>query len=330
MTDQVQADRIAREIEIYKDQVNIHDLPKIFHYWSNKFLRPHLAEVFGQDGMHDILASELRASIVDAQGNPHIVSVGSGDGCVEIGLAKRLLASGFDGFRFHCFELSPHLVARAEAASAEAGLGQHFEFHVADLSQWRADRTYGAAFAHHSLHHIEALEHVFDQVHDSLETNGAFVTADMIGRNGHMRWPEVLAPLEHLWSTIPAHYKFHHLFGRSTDPFLNWDCSGESFEGIRAQDIMPCLVERFEFKKLCVWGGMLDVFIDRGYGHNLLPDNAADMLFIDRVWAADCALLNARATTPTQMLATMRKKDGAPQILRSSFGLQPEECIRRA
>ena len=33
-------DRRSREIEIYKDQADVHMLPDIFHYWSNKHLLP--------------------------------------------------------------------------------------------------------------------------------------------------------------------------------------------------------------------------------------------------------------------------------------------------
>jgi SAM-dependent methyltransferase len=317
--------RVAAEIEIYRKQINIHDLPDIFHYWSVKFLRPHLQAVFGLDDLHAIFAAELQASLT-ASKNTRILSIGSGDGCVEIAIAKRMRASGFADFRFHCLELNPHLIARGKAAAADADLGEHVKFEAADLSHWRAQHNYGAVFAHHSLHHIEALEHVFDQVRNAMLAPAAFVTADMIGRNGHMRWPETLAPLERVWSSMPERHKFNHQFQRVVDPFENWDCSAQSFEGIRAQDIMPTLIERFHFEKLCVWGGMLDVLIDRGYGHNLSRDNPADAAFVDTLWEADCAMLRLGAFTPTQMVAVMRKQPVAP--LRSSFGLTPQQCVR--
>lgn len=317
--------RVAAEIETYRQQLNIHELPQIFHYWSGKYLAPHVAEVFGRDNLYDVFADELRASITASGGIPYILSVGSGDASIEIQVAKRLQNAGFNGFRFHCVELNPHLSERAEASAVREGLREHFEFEVADLSAWRASRTYGGAFAHHSLHHIEALEHVFDQVRDHLADHASFVTADMIGRNGHMRWPETLAIIDEIWSQMPARYKFHHLWGRAVDPYDNWDCSGEGFEGIRAQDIMPCLTHRFHFHKLCVWGGLLDPFIDRGYGHNLDPANPEDLAFIDRLWERETALLRAGAITPTVMVATMQKRPGN---LVSSFGLAPGQCIR--
>jgi SAM-dependent methyltransferase len=318
--------RVAAEIERYRHVENIHDLPDIFHYWSNKHLAPHVQEIFGTPNLHEALARELQATLIGAKAGADIVSIGAGDGWVEMALAKRMLDSGFSEFRFHCIELNPHLAGRGEASAKQAGLGDHIAFEVADLSSWRPKQTYAAAFAHHSLHHIEALEHVFDQVLSSLAPGGAFVISDMIGRNGHMRWPEALAPIERLWAVMPERYKFHHLWGRVVDPYENWDCSGEGFEGIRAQDIMPCLIERFHFRKLCVWGCVLDPFIDRAYGHNFDPTNSEDTAFIDRVWALDCALIAARAATPTQIVATMTNAQGP--LLASSFGLTPDQSVR--
>ena len=33
-----------KEIENYKDVINIHELPDIFHYWSRSYLRPILID----------------------------------------------------------------------------------------------------------------------------------------------------------------------------------------------------------------------------------------------------------------------------------------------
>lgn len=322
--------RVSREIETYRRVENIHDLPLAFHYWSSACLGPHVAQVFGTSNLHEALALSIRDSIIGAHGNPHILSIGSGDASIELALAEYMRQERFDGFVFHCVELNPHLVERAKAAVTAQGLERHFQFHVQDISKWKADRIYGAAFAHHSLHHIEALEHVFDQVLYHLENGAAFVVSDMIGRNGHMRWPEALEIINGIWAQIPERYKWHHIFGRKIDPYLNWDCTdgGRDLEGIRAQDIMPELLKRFQFEKLCVWGSLTDIFIDRGYGHNLDPANPEDRLFIDELWHKEKVFLQARHLKPTQMAAVMRV--GPPTTAaKVSFGMTPEQCVRR-
>ena len=54
--------------------------------------------------------------------------------------------------------------------------------------------------ANHSLHHVLALEHLFAQVSATLREDGVFVVNDMIGRNGHQRWPEALDLLQRIWA----------------------------------------------------------------------------------------------------------------------------------
>ncbi|HET9033358.1 MAG TPA: hypothetical protein VFN25_10685, partial [Dokdonella sp.] len=38
------AQRLSREQEIFNDQIEVHDLPEIFHYWSNTHLRPQMEQ----------------------------------------------------------------------------------------------------------------------------------------------------------------------------------------------------------------------------------------------------------------------------------------------
>jgi len=316
--------RLDREIAIFKDQMDIHDLPNIFHYWSNKHLPPYLLDAFDFGTFIHIFAEHLAQSIERTQ-NPKIVSVGAGDGSTEIAIAKRMHARGVAEFEIHCLELSPHLITRGQDAATQNGVAAHVKFHQIDLNKWRPDKPFGGAFAHHSLHHFVELEHIFKHIKQGLADNGAFVIADMIGRNGHMRWPETLGLIDNIWSRLPPSFKYNHQFKRTIDPYLNWDCSGEGFEGVRAQDILPLLLKSFHFERFCAWGGLLDQFIDRGYGHNFDSNDPEHLQFIDDLWAADLALLRLGATTPTQVVAVMRKE---PCTLISSNGLSPHACVR--
>src|SRR5438046_10396474 len=96
----------------------------------------------------------------------------------------------------------------------------------------------------------------------------------MIGRNGHMRWPEALWIVREIWDRLPRKYKYSHQMRRYDDYFENWDCSTEGFEGIRSQDILPLLIELFSFEVFYCFGNLIDVFVDRSFGskydlHNL-------------------------------------------------------------
>jgi hypothetical protein len=131
----------------------------------------------------------------------------------------------------------------------------------------------------------------------------------MIGRNGHMRWPEALAVVQDIWQTAPDRYKYNHQQQRFQAEFEDVDCSAaEGFEGIRAQDILPLLLRRFHFDAFAAYGNIPDVFVERTYGHNLKPDNPEDVAFIRRIGDFNDRLISEGAIKPTQMIAVMRTR----------------------
>ena len=136
---------------------------------------------------------------------------------------------------------------------------------------------YHLVMVNHSLHHFVALELLFDTIHKVLHPEGYFVADDMIGRNGHMRWPEALAILEELWAELPDRYKYNHQLRRLEIEYENWDCSRQGGnEGIRSQDILPLLLKKFHFDLFVGFANVIDVFVDRNFGHNFDPNDAQD------------------------------------------------------
>lgn len=298
--------RIQSQIEQYREVQNIHDLPDIFHYWSNKVLRPRLNDVFGVESIADFYAVPFAEAARQAGGSARFLSIGAGDCSVEISVAKRLLALGLREFRLTCLELSPHLLQRAQKAVDDDGLRDHVFMEQADLNQWPAgERRWTGIMANHSLHHLVELERIFDGVANGIEPGGVFVTSDMIGRNGHMRWPETLDVVDRIWAFLPNRQKYNRQLQRLESKFINFDCSGEGFEGIRAQDILPLLLERFRFKAFYAYGGILEVFIDRAFGHNLDPKSESDRAFVDFVSYLNDTLIDAGVIKPTAVFAVM-------------------------
>jgi hypothetical protein len=153
---------------------------------------------------------------------------------------------------------------------------------------------------------VVALEHLFDVVGASLQPHGRFIVSDMIGRNGHQRWPEALAIVRELWRDLPPSYRYNRQLQRYEPEFLDWDCSTSGFEGIRAQDILPLLLDRFGFDMFLGFANVIDPFIDRGFGPNFSADSQSDREFIDRVHERDQAEIDAGSIKPTHMFAVMR------------------------
>jgi SAM-dependent methyltransferase len=321
------AARVRREQAYYAERTHVHDLPPIFHYWSNRYLRPKL-EAFGFSHPDAFFARYVAQALRSARTRGLVASIGAGNCDTEIRLAQALLAEGFDDFEIECIDLNPRMLERGAADAKAAGVLRLMRFTQADFNRWTATRRYNAIVANQSLHHVLALEHLLDAIRDALAPAGLFVTSDMIGRNGHQRWPEARAIVDEFWAELPAAYRRNLQLGRHEETFLDWDCAGDGFEGIRAQDVLPLSIERFAFDLFIAFGNVIDPFIDRSFGHHFDPANAWDRGFIDRVHARDEREIDAGNITPTHMMAVMGVgREGQGLALP---GLTPARCVRRS
>jgi SAM-dependent methyltransferase len=320
--------RLRQQQEQYATGAEIHGLPEIFHYWSNRYIAPLMQQVFDTNSITEIYAHPLARMLDGGAARVHkFVSIGSGNCSEEVKIAKRLLQLGHSNFVIVGLEVAQNLIAEAHAAIAGEGLAKHVASEFFDVNHGAIDGPVDAFVANHSLHHIVELERLFDLIDRSLSPNGHFVSCDMIGRNGHMRWPETLRYIEAIWANLPEIKKYHWQLRQQHNQFLNWDCSTEGFEGVRAQDILPLLLQRFSFDAFVACGGFIDPFVDRGYGPNYNTANALDRDFIDLVATANDAMIDSGQIKPTIMFADMVKKNigVAPRFVGRRT---PEFCVR--
>jgi len=283
----------------------VHDLPPIFHYWSNRYLRPKLEAIGASDPDHFFL-QHLERCYDTGTGVRRFVSVGAGTCDLEVRLAQALSASGRDRFTIDCLDFNRSIIGRAAEQVNAAGVATYVVPHCCDVNRWEPTANYDAVLANHSLHHLVALEHLFDGVAKYLAPHGRFIVSDMIGRNGHMRWPEALVIVNEYWEELPASYRYDRQRLCQLDAFVNWDCAKDGFEGIRAQDILPLLVQRFSFDVFLAFANVVDPFIERSFGPNFSVERDWDRAFVDRVHARDEAELAAGRIKPTHMFAVMR------------------------
>jgi SAM-dependent methyltransferase len=320
--------KILQELRIYEKRINVHDLPEIFHYWSQQHLAPILQEA-GFSSITDFFALNL-ISAQQRIGNNVVsfISIGSGNCDLETTVAETLLGLGCDNFTLECLELNPTMLNRGRELAEEKGLLEHMSFLEADFNTWIPSKKYDAVMANQSLHHVLQLEHLFEQISSALHEDGSFVISDIIGRNGHQRWPEALKIVNQYWRELPKTYRFNVLLNRFEAEYENWDCSTEGFEGIRAQDILPLLLQYFECQDFVAFGNVIDIFVDRCFGHNFSPDSDWDRNFIDRIHYEDEAGFANGTLTPTHMMAVFVKK--LHSSLRFSRGIEPGRAVRKS
>ncbi len=326
MQDDYQA-RLDSEMRRFADDLDVHALPDIYHYWSNTYLRPQL-EAFGYSNPEDFFVKELAKLRERFPTEPlRITSLGCGNCDLEVGIARGLLAAGVNDFTIDCVDITQAMLDRGRALAEATGVADNIRPIAGDFNDWRPDGRYHAVIANQSLHHVTELETLYDRIVAALLPEGRMLVSDMIGRNGHQRWPEALAIVREFWAELPDAYRYHMQLRREEEQFLDWDCSVEGFEGIRSQDVLPLLIERFGFERFIAYANVVDPFIDRGFGHHFAKQTAWDRDFIDRVHARDEAGIVAGEITPVHMLAVLCLDRGVrPQVLGH---LTPEFCVRR-
>lgn len=319
--------RKYQELETFNNNNSIHKLPDIFHYWSNKYVRP-LMEEHGLYHPDDIFVNNLYECASSCQADyPKFVSIGSGNCDTEIRIVKKLKKKGLEHFMIDCIDLNPNMLKRGSESAIEEGVSQNISFIEQDFNQWIADKEYNAVIANQSLHHIENLEGVFSEIKKSLHEHGLFITSDMIGRNGHQRWPEALVAVHNFWKELPDSHKYNHQLGRFEEIYENWDCSTVGFEGIRAQDVLPLLIDNFSFQFFIAFSNVVNIFVGRSFGPNFDPKRKWDREFIDKVQRYDEDSICMGNIKPTQMKAVMRKVQVEDSIY--SRNLSPEFCVRK-
>jgi SAM-dependent methyltransferase len=317
--------KLLAEKRHYSGLEDIHELPPIFHYWSNRWLRPQL-ERFDFSRPDSFFLKSLDQQLSSSTSSSKLIlSVGSGNCDLEINLAGQLTRAGHSDFQFHCLDLNPDMLARGRESAKQRNIGSLLHFIEADFNHCQLTSHYDAILFNQSLHHVVSLEHLLDQVKQALLPSGRLVISDMIGRNGHQRWPSALHSIWQHWSTLPPSYRFNNAFDSYEELYVDRDYSSDAFEGIRAEDILPQLLSRFDFEFFFGFANLIDPFIDRGFGPNFDPNLEHDRQFIDHVHAADEAAIHSGELPPTHMLAVLCHPG---QSKESKGNLDPQACIQ--
>lgn len=321
-------EKLEQERNVYARVEIVHELPDIFHYWSNRYLRPKL-EGLGFSSPEDMFYSQALEALRDRPASDlRILSVGAGNCDLEIGILERLREEGAKELRCDCIELNAAMIERGRHAAESKKLSSSLRFLEADFNEWRANgECYHLIIANQSLHHVLALEHLLGELRKSLSPHGRLVISDMIGRNGHRRWPEALEAIWSFWRELPPAYRYNHIWRTYEDLYVDRDCSQIGFEGVRAQDILPLLLRNFHFEIFLPFGNLIDPFLDRAFGPNFDTHSEWDRDFIDRVHARDEAGIQQGEWPPTHLLAVLR---GSPVGAMAAWGgLSPDQCVRR-
>jgi SAM-dependent methyltransferase len=318
-------DRLLRERETFAGQEHIHeDLPPSAHHWSNRHVLPKL-NALGVPSTGELITGQIRERAQRLRRDTVVLSLGSGNGDQELGWLRTLAEAGVHNVRMRLLELNPVMQERAAAAAQRMGLADRVELVEADFNTWRADTEHDVVVGFQALHHVLDLEHLYGQIRDSLDPDGVLLVHDMIGRNGHRRWPEALELVERVWSTLPPRLRRNAVTGEIDEHYADLDCAVDGFEGIRAQDVLPVLLDHLHPSLFFAYGNVIDPFVDRVYGGNFDMADEHDRAVVEHLGELDDSSIDLGIVTPTRLTALFHPR---PQPLRAYGRRTPQRCVR--
>ncbi|MFZ5645000.1 MAG: class I SAM-dependent methyltransferase [Bacillota bacterium] len=311
--------KIYNEINNYKNIEVVHDLPDSFHYITNRYIKNLILEKFNIGSFDEMVIKHINA-LKSEKNKIEILSLGSGNGDFEIKTALQA-----PNCFFTCYELNPYMINRAYQSAKDYNVEDAFNFVEVDINKVKIDKCFDMVIANQSLHHFVALEHIFKEISKCMTTDSIFLVNDMIGRNGHLFWDSTLDICNRIWAILPKSLKYNHQLKKVFDKRIQIDYSAGSFEGVRAQDILPLLDRVFNFKEFGVFFCLVNRFIDRDFGHNFDINNEMHKAILDAIWHIDDFCLKNKILKPVQMFASLVKKEVSVNDLKFTYFKEPRE-----
>ncbi|SRR6266545_1433057 len=216
-----------------------------------------------------------------------------------------------------------------KTAEAEGLDGLTYE--VADLNTATFPTgTYDAVYAHAALHHVFQLEHLLDQVKQTLKPGGLFIVYEYIGPS-QMQFPRRDLELADVFlNVIPERYRTtarpKGIKKEALRLSLDAMNSSDPSESIRASEIVPLIASRFELRHFRYVGGTLSLLIFSLIAHNFREDDAEIMPLVKALLALDNFLVD-NAVLPSYHVYMVCENTQNPMPMQTRNVLPPTATV---
>lgn len=191
-----------------------------------------LRAVGGLISLMDALANQIRDR---SRPGARLFSPGCGRGDKEL-----ILAAAFPDREFVALDITPGILDLGRAEAQRRGL-TNVRFEQGDFNRLDLEpRSFDVVLGLGSIHHVEALEHFWEQVRRALRPGGTLLAQEFIGPN-RMQWNEaqVREGTRALAELVPDEHKIHH---REVRPVaLAHLIAEDPSEAVRSAEILSTL-----------------------------------------------------------------------------------------
>jgi 2-polyprenyl-3-methyl-5-hydroxy-6-metoxy-1,4-benzoquinol methylase len=253
------------------------------------------------------------------------LSIGCGFGIIERTLRRHDYCQ-----LIHGVDVAEKAIETARKTAQAEGL-DGLSYEVADLNAAKfPPLTYDVVYAHASLHHIFQLEHLLNEIKQTLRPGGLFVVYEYIGPS-QMQFPRRDLELADVFlKVIPERYRqLQRRKGTKNEALrvsLDTMNSSDPSEGIRASEIVPLIASRFEIRHFRYVGGTLLLLIFNEIAGNFLESDLEIIPVIDALITLDNFLIDNKVL-PSYHVYMVCEKTGNPLPIQTRNVLPPAASV---
>jgi SAM-dependent methyltransferase len=183
------------------------------------------------------------------------LTLGCGTGELERGLVQYGFCSHHDAF-----DIAAESIRKARDAAREAGL-THIRYETCDINRMALEPdAYDCAFGVHSVHHLEALEHVFSEVRKALKPGGYFILNEFVGPTRFQWTDRQLEVINGLLRALPPQLRIRcdgsgRMKQKVRRPTIAEMKRTDPSEAMRSAEILRLLPTYFEVVEVKGYGG---------------------------------------------------------------------------
>jgi SAM-dependent methyltransferase len=274
--------------------------------WNAWLDHPLIAEHYRERGLIDGLPWEQWVSRELAGPAERSLDLGCGAGSRSIVVYEKGASGYIEGL-----DVSEDRIAEGERIRRELGIPGRFQ--VTDTNRVKLPaETYDLIFSCHSFHHFFELEHIMEQVHQSLTRRGLFILEEFVGPTQFQWTDQQIEIVRWLMSLVPEELRrfrwgaIKNLEGRPTPAEV---VAVSPFESIRSAEILPLFQHFFRVVVIKRLAGTIQHLLYNGIAHNFHPGDPVARGSVQAVWEVEDALIDSGLLPSDFMLLIGQRRD---------------------
>jgi len=228
-----------------------------------------------------------------------VLVLGCGEGWLERAVAKWPFVAHIDAVDF-----AEQAVARAREQAR--GIDT-IHYGVVDLNRDELPaNAYDVVVAHSVLHHVDNLEHAYTQIEQTMKPQATLLVNEYVGPNRFQYGDDVLGIINSLLRCLPR--ELREPYESRTRPTVEEMIANDPTEAVRARDILPLLVERFQAVERSDLGGAVLQHLLYDIVQNFRFEHARERSLLEMLCTADAMLTDSGRIGSDFVIVAAHKK----------------------